>query len=136
MDPKKQANQLDPKLKEVYDRVMGTTVAPSATPIQQPNASVATPPPTSPSQSAPVTPQRTQTTVVQNIPSTITQASGAPTHSVVSAGSLGKKHVDSSTEGKKGGAGPVIFIILGVVMLLVYTFVWLKIFNVSLPFLP
>ncbi len=111
MDQKK-ANQLDPKLKEVYERVMGTTVA------QQPT----TPPP------AQAPSQTTQT----EPPPHVVHVAAAPTHTVVSAGSVTKKENSE----KKSPVSIPILILAGIVFLLVYALVWVKVFNFKLPFLP
>jgi len=144
MDPKKQMNQLDPKLKEVYDRVMGTTVQPSTTTAAAAPtaASAAVQPATVPHATPPSASSATpQTTTIATQPQQIVHMDGAASHSVLSAGSLGKKHIEEKTgadgTAKKGnGMGPVLFIIGGIIVLIVYTFVWLTIFKVKLPFLP
>ncbi|MDE2590645.1 MAG: hypothetical protein KGL95_13385 [Patescibacteria group bacterium] len=70
MDPKQQLNQLDPKLKEAYERVMGTPVSnsptqpatqtPPSVPPQTPAPNAAPPPPPPPTQNQSV-PSPTQT---------------------------------------------------------------------------
>lgn len=103
MDQKNPA-QLDPKLKEAYDRVMGTVVAQRQTNDPQKTANE-TPPPSQPQAQAP----KAQTTPPTLIPQ--------PTSEFVR---------------KKKGISPVILILGVIVFLAVYAFVWLKIFNIQL----
>lgn len=127
MDPKT-APTLDPKLKEAYDRVMGTslpTAPPSSTPPppMQPAAPVQkmadpmslheAPPHTHPLQATPTTPVTSPTK-----PSGISSGFVAP-----------HEEKNSAVSGK-------LLLIAGVVFLIVYTLFWLKWFGVALPFLP
>jgi len=88
------APTLDPKLAEVYNRVMGTPLTPA---------------PTAPS--------------------------AAPKEDHVQAFSQTEKKDEEKGEKKKGVSMPLI--VLGIVIFfLVYAYIWTKIFNFQLPFLP
>lgn len=107
MDPK--TANLDPKLKEVYDRVMG--VANNNHPV---NAAPPPPPPSAvPSQ------QPKETTLV------------ADHEPVKTPSAFVAKPAKSN-----GGIPMSVIVLLLVVFLSLYTFFWLRIFNISLPFLP
>lgn len=165
MDPKQQLNQLDPKLQEAYNRVMGTasnagtpasnaaSPTPPAAPAQnnpqpqppsfQPVAP--TPPPTQPvtpipqPQTIPTPPapiQPTPSTPPPQTPDTVAAtisiggqgltATGGPSGFVASA---------QAAPGKKHGVSPVILLFGALVFFLVYTLVWVKVFNLSVPFI-
>lgn len=103
---------LDPQLKATYERIMGTAVNP-------PQAS-------SPTVSAPSGGQPTVK------PQAAAGASPAPTVSASKGGDATK----IVAGGAKGGLSPVLLAIAIILFLAVYTFVWLFIFKVNLPFLP
>ena len=95
----KNAPQLDPKLKEAYDRVMGTTINPSS--HQQAAA---------PQQAhAPQAPQQTV---------------ASPTTSVQKAVAT-----------KKGGLKSLIIFFAIIVFFVIYGLVWVKMFDLKIPFL-
>lgn len=137
MDPK----QLDPKLKEAYDRVMGTSFTPpAATPT--PTQSASTPAPVA--EPAPIVPaaepMATQTPVtpqpVTPVELTSEPVPFQPTTSVESKMPInGFVAADANTQ-KKHGVSPVIIILGVIVFLVVYALFWVKFFGVSLPFLP
>lgn len=164
MDPKKAA-QLDPKLQEAYDRVMGVATnpaQPAASPA--PVAPAASPSPIMPTQSqspampvSPVdpmisgaTPSVTPTispqpdTASQPMPvipadPTTPNASPAVTAPAMPAqdplpGSPAKPHAFVAKKGMK--VSPVILAVGGIAFLVVYTLIWVKVFNLQLPFLP
>lgn len=115
MDPKL-AQNLDPKLKETYDRIMGTPVniqsapLPTHEPIQQehvPIEQVVVPQPP-PAEQTPSPAVSTEPEMV-NINATAEVAKPAAA---------------------KGKISPVIFVVLGVGFFLFYTVVWLKIFKI------
>jgi hypothetical protein len=99
----KTPQQLDPKLKEAYDRVMGTVVTPKP-PQAQPQVAQPIPgqPAAIPNPAAPQTP-----------PTLIPQEKNAFTR-------------------KKKGISPLILILGAIVLLAVYAFVWIKVFGVKL----
>lgn len=99
------AQSLDPKLKEAYDRVMGTQVNFQAQPKP------ATPPQSSkvgPSPSSSPAPTATEPEMV-SINTTAPIAKPAPA---------------------KGKISPIIFVVLGVGFFLFYTVLWLKVFKI------
>ncbi len=119
------APQLDPKLKETYDRIMGSGVSsqpaqkpqPAPQPVHQPIeevhlpvenvASVPTPPPARPETPIQEEPQ----TEMVNINATVSQA----------------KPVAAVSKKK---SSPVIFVVAGVGFFLLYTVIWLKVFKI------
>jgi hypothetical protein len=138
MDPQTQ-NNLDPKLKETYDRVMGTTTAPAG---GQPAAAPAAPstpaaPPAAPVDANAGTPPAADAT--QNTGSSIPQtpytadnlsfqaAIQTPVNNVPLGGMVAPRQSSSMLR--------ILYIVGGVVFFVVYTFVWVKIFNLPLPFL-
>lgn len=126
MDPKMPSN-LDPKLKEAYERVMGTTIpkpsappTPTATPMPNPipGSSQALPAQPRPEMPSPVppSPQSSETMV---------KVSPTPT-----------AFVAKPQKAKSGGISPTIIFLGLFVFFVVYSLFWLKFFNVSIPFLP
>lgn len=161
MDPKTPSS-LDPKLKEVYDRVMNTKVTPSQPATHEP------------SYGSPTLPPQQQSTVTVSTPTTTTQVtpqpalastSGAPKSAVDYAGlanhyaaptpqptkpavvtpsgttygvvnTNGNTKVDIKVSDKKGSGSKTILIALGIlVFFLIYTVVWFFFFGLELPFL-
>lgn len=133
MDPK--LSNLDPKLQDAYGRVMnGPSSAPSAG---------AVPPPPAPAQAAPVsTPVAPQTpnpapvapTVAADPPSP--QASTFGSTIAFNANNAGKNQ-GTTTVKKHGSKIMTIALGFGIIILLVaYTFVWIYVFKVQIPFLP
>lgn len=148
MDPKQNA-QLDPKLKEAYDRVMGT-----ATPPTSPVTS--TPQPVDPVVATPATPSPVTTPTVPSPVPVVTAPSVQPTpatsplpvtpvvmpHSTetVRIGGDTPIEVQHTTTGvvakeKKKGISPTILILGAIVFLAVYALFWIKFLNVPIPFL-
>lgn len=140
MDPQS-ANNLDPKLKETYDRVMGTTtqpaVAPAAGAAVQPAPAVTAPVPTpvvgdvkgtlvpsevpqSPNSSAPATPYTADNLSFQAAIQTPV-ANAAPVNNV-------------AIPQPPSSLLKMLYIVGGIVFFVVYTIVWVKIFNLPLPF--
>lgn len=153
MDQKQQLSSLDPKLKEAYDRVMGTATNPTpppsplATPAAQPPpvaqpaaAANQTPPPvpeqavqtpTPPSMSnepepaQPVQPMTIETSVKDTSP-----AAGRTETNRVSSGFV------AADQPKKGGISGVIIFLALIVFFAAYALFWTRFFNLPLPFLP
>lgn len=145
MDPNANTN-LDPKLKDMYNKVMSTPVPP---PVTAPNAT--TPPPapdpitpqtpTTPPPSAPIpqpeVPITTQAAPLQppvETPPTTEMHASIPMPAApkpVSAAIIG-----GSTKNKKMNIIPVLLAFVGIIFLGVYTVFWIKFFNLSVPFLP
>ncbi len=111
--------QLDPKLKETYDRVMGSQFTASAMPKQ----------PVAPSTSIPSSPIQQSNPVQSPTQSTQTPAT-APAQVFVASPATpnGSKTIVKNPSGKK--ISPVIFITLGVVFFAAYAVVWLKVFGI------
>lgn len=144
MDPN--LSQLDPKLKEAYDKVMnGSAAAPTGLNPVAPGVSV--PPPTAipasqtnfnqtPTPSVP-----TQQTVA---PSESITPSAAPSVTPTLNGTIAfnandaQKNQGTTTSVKKNGSKfKSIFLGIGILALLVgYTFVWIFVFKLNVPFLP
>lgn len=124
---------LDPKLREAYERVMnGPSPAPSGTSV--PPANPLTPPPVTP----PIT---TQTPQPEAVPAAAPLSPPPPTP-VPAASSFAfnsnyQTNQRTTTVKKAGGKVSSVLIILGLVVLLVaYTFVWIYLFKLKIPFLP
>lgn len=146
MDPQKLAN-LDPKLKDVYERVMGTPVPPTTASSPQTSEPVQTQTPVSPfpqSQLAP-DPEPTTNSQSQFIPIPIPRASATTPIQASPAVSTAIPITDRTDFGPKVEAvviekksGSAKFILFGVIILIVvtvYTLFWTKIFSFNLPFL-
>lgn len=114
------AQTLDPKLKETYDRVMGTQVnsQPSQPPAQKPVE------PAPPLQAKPIEPAPMPTPMAPS-----------PSVNQVFVSEDTKKTVninpnEATTLKKPKKTSPVIFIVLGAVFFGAYTFIWLKVFGI------
>lgn len=139
MDPKK--TQLDPKLKEVYDRVMGfnainpsqtSPAVPQKTQIPQP---IQTPPP-APASSPTILTQTPQTPIVEHKKEEGVQSFNSSQQVI-------KPKVDKNTQPEisgttvKASSSKLPFIIVGLVLFFAaYAFVWIKVFKLNIPFLP
>lgn len=116
----KNVSQLDPKLKEAYDRVMGTVITPPAKATQA-IPSVPTPTiPTSPTPAFPVNLEPTAPTI-------------AVSHQAVSS-PVSTTQV-TTVPHKKSGSRTIIFMLAGIIFFIVYALVWIKMFNLKFPFL-
>ncbi|MDO8620698.1 MAG: hypothetical protein Q7R31_00215 [Candidatus Levybacteria bacterium] len=112
MDYKQQFGQLDPKLKEVYERVMGTSVASSP-------------------QASPVPPKLVMPTPVASIPqpeSPKPQMPQVPTAPQIQTQAISVK--------PHGHISPMVWILGGFTFVIIYALAWVKIFNFKLPFAP
>lgn len=166
MDPKQQLNQLDPKLQEAYNRVMGTAstsnvaMANAGTPAS--DAASPTPPPTQspqpplppkpaapqPIPQPPVAPPPPAATFVPPLPAEKPQEDSMASSMPITKVYTPSPSADAATSGfvaatpqtqaeeKKHGISPVILILGGLVFFIIYTLVWIRVFNLSLPFLP
>jgi len=124
----KNISQLDPKLKEAYDRVMGTVVTPPAKAAQ---AMPATPfsPTLTPPTAAPVEHVNT-TPIARSEPAPIaTAVSYQAVQSPVSTTQT------ATAPHKKSGSKAFIFLLAGIAFFIVYALVWIKMFNLKFPFL-
>lgn len=166
MDPQK-LSQLDPKLRDAYQRVMGTPIpevqtqtpppppgqpspmpdpTPTPTPMPQPEP---TPTPTPTIQEPPVapfeppavppTPVQEPAIPQQPPPSNFVQmnseVASTPSQNFTNPG-VAPQSQTIALKKKNGMMMPVLFGIVGVVFIVVYTLFWTKIFNFKLPFLP
>ncbi len=148
MDPKNLPN-LDPKLREVYERVMKTPIA-SPNPLQNPQAQPP-PPPASPSLGGPAspTPQPPVSPTVNNEPSPVpsvkppaAQLSPTPQNTFHSTqvfnpdapSGTASPLTNAAASKSKGKISPVVLVLAGVVFFTVYALLWTKVFNLSLPF--
>lgn len=132
MDPQK-LSQLDPKLRDAYQRVMGTTIpqsqpAPAPTPELQPEPisvpntqSAASPEPFFIPQ--PAANPEPQVPMQQPPTQNFTTPPPMPAQTTV-------------VKKKSGIMIPILFGIAALVFLVIYTLFWTKIFNFRLPFLP
>lgn len=98
MNPKN-LSHLDPKLKEAYERVMGTSVP---APAQASSTPLASPSPT---------------------PAVSTPVQEAPQNQVVA-------------NKKKEGLSPILVGVAVILFFAAYTVIWIKVFNLKVPFLP
>jgi hypothetical protein len=119
----KDLSRLDPKLREAYERVMGTPTS------RQPQTQTPLPTPEPP----PV--QANEPQQVHNAPSE--QVPAPAPHASSSVIAFNAQTYNKKSAGVKSGSlTPVIIGVGIVILLLAYTFVWVKIFNLSIPFLP
>jgi hypothetical protein len=147
MDPQK-LSQLDPKLRDVYQRIMGTQVAkpqansvppqPKTSPFRAPTFT----PPIQQSQPQPQTAPAKPPISAQPAPVFAQMNSQMPTPALTTAvpgimPPAPQAQVQSMPAEKKGGSMKfTLFSIIFLVFLVVYTLFWVKIFNLKLPFLP
>lgn len=134
MDSKNYTN-LDPKLREAYERVMNTTISPANAPSQQPT--VAPSPRPLPSQTSPQIPKPAavnETPVMLPMPS-----ASLPTNSPViqkQPPSTVANIVTTSMPQHNSGILPIVIILGAIIFFAVYAVFWLKFFQIQLPFLP
>ncbi|HUQ85246.1 MAG TPA: hypothetical protein VM077_02880 [Candidatus Limnocylindrales bacterium] len=145
MDPASLSN-LDPKLRETYERVMGATTPAAGTPPPAPDAT------TTPSTGEPGVTQTVTTPPAENIPATQPTPDGLSstmTSSVLenSAPSEQPQTVTINQPLPAGNASGIIsqphghsglikvlYYLGAAVFFVIYVFFWMKIFNISLPF--
>lgn len=113
MDPKTSVSQLDPKLKEVYERVMGTPTTATAT--------------AAPPMPPPLTPQPVQPTSLVTPHTQAIQPSLAGQPKTAASLVANKQKLQMSN---------VILVVTGVFFFVVYTIFWMRFFNYSIPFFP
>ncbi|MBI4097553.1 MAG: hypothetical protein HY426_00770 [Candidatus Levybacteria bacterium] len=159
MDPKNLSG-LDPNLKAAYDRVMSAPINntppitnteppvapndpshPSAEPVQAPPAAPPdvnpfTPPTTQnePLAYTPSNPPGEQAQTVQT-PAPVAEAPNQPTGNTSYGYTQPYPSQVLKTEKKSRVAAPIIFVLV-LVFLLSYTFLWVRVFNLRVPFLP
>lgn len=145
MDPKTLSN-LDPKLRETYERVMGSA-GPTGT---QPAETVAPPPApadgatqlSSPPAAPPPIPTPTATPVDASLSQPVTPAAPGtnpfqtPVIAVNEPAPL-PSPASVNQNAESGTASPlvrILYIVGAIVFFAVYTFFWMKVFNLQLPF--
>lgn len=146
MDPKK-SQDLDPKLKEIYERVMGTTVAPTnPTPASAIQNQAPTPPPL-PSYETPKPPPTSQQTAPITTPQALSKeepkidlpASREQTSEQAKPEYQAYTSTPAGVIAKEKGGSKMLNVLLVVAAVLffsIYALFWLRFFNLSLPFLP
>ncbi len=144
MDKKSAPPDLDPKLQEAYDRVMGTNISPlpSSTPAGQ-NPAVTPPAPTQTTVPPIASSQNPDVTVSHSVANEAKSTSAVQFYSNPNLSEKSQKKEEKQkakkSEGEgKGGKGSKIglILLLLIVFFLLYTVVWVKVFNLQLPFLP
>lgn len=125
MDYKQQFGQLDPKLKEVYERVMGTSVA------SAPKASPVPPQPVTPPM--PIQMQQHSTSIAQ--PESLPPAGGHQMPQVPIA-PQSQSPAQAASVKLHGHISPMVWILGGFTFVIIYALAWVKIFNLKLPFAP
>ncbi|OGH05230.1 MAG: hypothetical protein A2W22_01255 [Candidatus Levybacteria bacterium RBG_16_35_11] len=116
--------QLDPKLKEAYDRVMGTVVTPSKPAEPQPQVSPP-PPPAHSEPIQPVSPPPAQPTLEHLSQHPSSSATMVPSPTAEKAAVVKTKRKVS----------PLIIGLGVIVFLAIYAVVWIKYFGLTIPFL-
>lgn len=148
MDPQK-LSQLDPKLREAYQRVMGTpipqpqTPSPPPMPAQNPTPypapepqSIPTPPPAMPEPQPAIPPQPEPPPAGGSIPaanfdqmnSEVAATQPSPNFSAPTA------QTQTAALKKKNNLMPIFIGVAALIFLVVYTLFWTKVFNFKLPF--
>lgn len=137
MDPQK-LSQLDPKLREAYQRVMGTPIPPPPPPPPMPDPNpVPQPLPTpepipTPEPAMPKPVSEPQPAIPQQPPM---QANNFVHMNSEVAAPMPQTQTMAMKK-KSGMMTPILFGIVGLVFIAIYTLFWTKIFNFKLPFLP
>lgn len=149
MDPKANTTspgQLDPKLQEAYDKVMAVPTEPAVPPTATPEPTMPTtsPSPDPSAPTAPVTPQPTMpaaepapapvmpTPAMDTTPVMPTSPDAAPT-TVTLDNPVMNTHPAKVKKPMK--VSPVVLIVGGLVLLVAYALIWIKIFNLQVPFI-
>lgn len=140
MDPKA-LNNLDPKLKETYDRVMGTTApsttgAPTTTPTATPTATQVPSANLNGQSPPPVTPENTPPTpeAMPAVPSYT--ADNLKFQAAIQTPMVGTMPTVGLAPKPQGPSSllKTLYIIGAIVFFVVYAYFWAKIFNLPLPF--
>lgn len=132
MDPKKPAG-LDPKLKEVYERVMGINPIPTQPQPEPPKTPVVNQYPLKPQ--APTNPSVTPFNMTPPIKPTLNfTPPPTPKIPMESVSSQPKSAEESAVNKKGAGVSPFLILTAGIAFFAVYALFWLKFFNINLPF--
>lgn len=116
----KQISGLDPKLKEIYERVMNTSISSA-----QLTQAATTPPPTQQPAPQPVVTQQPAAAQAQTIPQ-------APESAFISSLS----NVATTDTQTSNGISPILIALFAIAFIAVYTLIWVKLFHLQIPFLP
>ena len=168
MDPQK-LSQLDPKLREAYQRVMGTPVPqprgePASPrlqrgePVQAQTPPMPTPPMPDPTPMPPPQPEPEPPSPTAGVPTPIIEEPPAASRPPIQPTPEPAIPIPSPTQAsnfvqmnsevgampdqtialkkKNGIMMPVLFGVMGLVFIVIYTLFWTKIFNFKIPFLP
>ena len=119
MNPKT-PQDLDPKLKEAYDRVMGANVDTGSVPVQGPQI---VPPP------SPAVPPLTASAPIDQTPFNRTVGASPPPINVSAPTYTVPNLQPAQPVKKKSKVSPVIFLVIGLAFFAVYAVVWAKIFG-------
>lgn len=136
MDPQKLAS-LDPKLREAYQRVMGTPLpqvqpaSPRGEPVQPPTPSQ--PPVSEPEPAIPQQPPLGANNFVQMNSEVASAPTAAPP---ASPNFVAPATASTIAVKKKSMMMPVMIGAAALVFLAIYTLFWTKLFSLKVPFLP
>ena len=125
MDPK--TTQLDPKLKEAYERVMGTAVPKTQTPQ---TGRVITPPSQNPP-AAPIAPNAPTPGIITNSGVATPSIKTNPSPSV----NKGTSFTTTANRGKSGGFPKILIFLFLLIFFVGYAVFWIKFFKLSVPYL-
>lgn len=114
----KTPQDLDPKLKEAYERVMGGNFTPSS-----PTQTLTPKTETVPTQTASTMPASNP------LPNPAFAANPLPPPDVMSPSSTPQKEEPLATAKKKSKLTPLIFLVVGIVFFVIYALVWGKLFK-------
>ncbi|OGH25098.1 MAG: hypothetical protein A3B47_03315 [Candidatus Levybacteria bacterium RIFCSPLOWO2_01_FULL_39_24] len=142
MDPQK-LSQLDPKLREAYQRVMGTTIpTPPAAPIQTqaPPPSIPSDPTQIPQPQPIINPQSQAVPMPESVPTQpatnfvqMNSEVPAPAQNFTTPPPMPLAQT-MAVKKKSGIIMPILFGFAALVFIAIYTLFWTKIFNFNLPF--
>lgn len=129
MDPSTLSN-LDPKLKETYEKVMGTNTATQPKTSDQPDTA------SSPNQNPQLNDNGLSAPITQPPVEDPAQSSETPQSVTINQPLPNPASSDIISKPQSGHGGLIkIFYVLGAtVFFVIYIFFWMKIFNLSLPF--
>lgn len=127
----KQLSQLDPKLRETYERVMGINAPQNIPP--KPEAPLL---PSQPEPNTPPPPQNPQSPPIPNTPNTsrVTSAFVAGETKISNPPPTETKPAEMKRSERK--ISPVVVVLGIAVFFIIYTFVWIKVFDLKIPLLP
>ena len=142
MDPQK-LSQLDPKLREAYQRVMGTPI-PEPEPTPTPTSTIQEPPTAPQTESSMPQPKSVPTPEAPMPQQPPAQAANfvqmnsevAATPSSTNFATPAPQAQTITLKKKNGIMVPILFGIAGLIFIAVYTLFWTELFGLKVPFLP